>query len=117
MKIRQLPYTHKDYWIDCITDALYECDASLRPDQISYVAEAVQNNHENYGMAFYTPPSSDRVYDIEKQHEEKYKKLQKEFDEYRNNAESALKKALKQKKDSNISINENGDVFSYEGRT
>jgi ClpP class serine protease len=77
----------------------------------------VQENHENYGMSFYTPPSSDRVSDMERQHEEKYKKLQNEFDEYRNNAESAVKKALNQHTVYDVSIEENGSVFLHGGRT
>jgi hypothetical protein len=73
--------------------------------------------HENYGMAFYSPPSSDRLNSIESEWKAKYANLQREFDTYRGNAETAVRKALHQYSDSDVSIGEHGEVFRHGGRT
>lgn len=68
-------------------------------------------------MAFYSPPLSDRLGDIEQESAGKLKRLQAEFDAYRNNAETAIKQALHQYADSNVSIHAHGEVLSHSGRT
>lgn len=80
----------KDYWEECISLGAEECGLRLSAEQIDCLAESVMSGHENYDMAFYTPPSSDRIYSIEKEYELKLKRLQTEFDAYRCNAESAV---------------------------
>src|SRR5579864_229772 len=47
----------EEYWRECIACAAEECDLVLTPEQVNYLAEAVQGSHENYGMAFYQPES------------------------------------------------------------
>ena len=71
---------------------------------------------ENYGMAFYTPSSNDRLKDIEQEWKSKLKLLQNSFDNYRNNAETAIKKALNQPNDTRVTICEYGEVFRHGGR-
>ena len=68
-------------------------------------------------MAFYSPPASDRLSDIEREWKAKNAALQREFDAYRGNAETAVRKALKQYDDANVSIGEHGEVFKHGGRT
>lgn len=60
---------------------------------------------------------SDRIASIESEWKAKYDALQKEFDRYRNGAELAVRTALKQYSDTNVSITENGEVFRHCGRT
>ncbi|OKP30181.1 hypothetical protein [Serratia fonticola] len=109
--------TELDYWEECISLGAEDCDLKLTPEQLKCLAESVSGGHENYGMAFYSPPDSDRYDDIEREAQSKLKKLQAEFDAYRNNAESAVKQALGQYRDANISIGDHGEVFRHGGRT
>jgi hypothetical protein len=53
--------TPVDYWKECVSVAAEECDADLSSDQITYIANAVQVAHENYGMAFYSPPAGEHI--------------------------------------------------------
>lgn len=108
--------TDLDYWKECIGIAADECDLSMAEEQLSYIADSVSSGHENYGMAFYSPPSSERISDIEDEWKRKYASLQAEFDKYRGNAEAAVKRALRQHYDANISIGEHGEVTRYDGR-
>lgn len=48
-----------DYWRECVAIAAEECGATLTKEQIDCIAGSVQGGHENYGMAFYQPSSSD----------------------------------------------------------
>ena len=106
-----------DYWKECISISADECELKLTNEQLKYVAESVENWHDNYGMAFYSPPPSDRISDIENEWKLKLSALQKEYDSYRNNSETAIKKALRQPSDSAISIGKYGEVTRYDGRT
>lgn len=109
--------TDVEYWKECISIAADECELSLTDEQLTCLAESVSGGHENYGMAFYSPSASDRYYDIEREWEGKYKALQSEFDKYKNNAETAVKRALNQYEDSSVSIGEYGEVLRHGGRT
>lgn len=106
-----------DYWAECISLAADECGLTLTSEQLSELAASVQGGHENYGMAFYSPPDSDRRNAIEAEWKAKYKALEAEFDRYRGNAETAIGKALRQYSDANISIGEYGEVYRHGGRT
>lgn len=106
-----------DYWKECISIAADECDLTLTDEQLACLAESAKGGHENYGMAFYSPPDSDRYNDIDREWEKKYKALQAEFDAYRGNAESAVKQALRQHRDDNVSIGSHGEVLLHGGRT
>lgn len=42
----------KDYWIECVSDALEDAGVVASADQIELIAHTVEGAHENYGMAF-----------------------------------------------------------------
>ena len=106
-----------EYWQECIEEAAEECELSLTTEQAKFLAKAVSYGHENYGMAFYSPPPSERLNAIEQEWKDRFAKLQAEYDRYIKNAESAVKQALRQSNDTAISIGEHGEVTRYGGRT
>lgn len=106
-----------DYWEETIAIAADECGLSLTKEQIGYLAGAAEASHDNYGLAFYSPSASDFYAGVERDWERKYNALQKEFDTYRNNAESAVKIALHRSSNDSVSIGEYGEVTLYSGRT
>lgn len=108
--------TGLDYWKECISTGAEECDLELTGEQLECLAETAQGGHENYGMAFYSPPASDRLNDIEDEWRKKYNDLQADFDRYRDNAEKAVGRALHQYDDANISIGDHGEVYRIDGR-
>jgi hypothetical protein len=107
-----------DFWEEVIGEAADIGGFSLTPEQIKALAEGAMGAHENYGMAFYSPPASDGYARIEREWEAKYKRLEAEFERYRNGAETAIKRALPGRTyhDSLVSIEENGDVRLIDGR-
>lgn len=107
----------KDYWKECISVAAEECNLNLTPEQLECLTEGVESGHEHYGMAFYSPPSSDRLSEIEREYKTKLKELQKEHDKYVCNAECAIKQALGVHRDTIVTINNYGEVFQHCGRT
>lgn len=106
-----------DYWQECIAVAAEECELTLNKEQLEYIADAVENSHENYGMAFYSPPNSDRLEAIKREEDFRFNQLKQEFETYKSNAEKAMKTALQMHFDDKISISEYGDVFVHNGRT
>lgn len=107
----------KDYWIECISSSLEEHGVRASSEQIKLIADDIEGAHECYGMAFYSPPPSDRIAVIESEHEARYRKLEQEFADYQNNAETAVKKALNQYPDERVTIGEYGEVLRHGGRT
>ncbi len=105
-----------DYWRECLGIAADEHDISLTKDQLDALADAASSGHEHYGMAFYSPPASERLDEIRREGDKKLKALQAEFDRYRENAESAVKRALRMHSDDQVSIETHGDVLRYGGR-
>lgn len=109
--------TQIDYWIECLSEAADECGFTLTQEQFTCLAEAVKIGHECYGMAFYSPPDSDRLAVIERESADKLRRLQAEYDAYRSNAETAVKRALRQYHDAQVTIGEDGEVLRHGGRT
>lgn len=109
--------TGLDYWKECISIAADECELTLTPEQLTYLADSVSGGHENYGMAFYSPPPSERMHDIEREWKAKLKAQQDEHERYVNNAETAIKQALRVHRDDQVSIGSHGEVLRYGGRT
>lgn len=107
----------RDYWQECIAIAAEECDLKMTPEQLDCLARGAENGHEHYGMAFYSPPSSDRINDIEQEWKTKLKCLQDEFDSYKGRADVAVKQALRIHNDCPVSIGHNGEVLMHCGRT
>lgn len=107
----------QNYWQECIAIAAEECELTLTPDQLNCLAESARGGHEHYSMAFYSPSASDRLDEIEAEWKAKLKNLQAELDAYRDNAEAAVKRALKVHRDDQVSIEKNGQVLRHGGRT
>ncbi|TDB42649.1 hypothetical protein [Photorhabdus luminescens] len=106
-----------EYWSDCIYCGADDCDLVLTQEQVKSLAESVMRGHEYYGMSFYSPPSNERYAEIEREWKLKLDKLQNEFDAYINNAETAVRIALRQHRDTKISISKDGTVFRCDGRS
>lgn len=106
-----------DYWRECISIGADECGLTLTDEQLDSLAGSAQGGHEHYGLAFYSPPPSDRYNEIEREWKQKYQALQQEFDNYRNNAETAVKQALRVHRDDHVSIGSYGEVLRHGGRT
>lgn len=106
-----------DYWTECIAIAADECELKLTQEQLECLASAAESGHEHYGMAFYSPPPSERMSEIEGEWKAKLKALQAEFDRYRDNAETAVKQALRVQRDTLVTIGSHGEVLSHNGRT
>jgi hypothetical protein len=105
------------YWKECICIAAEECDLNLTDEQLDYLASSAQAGHEHYGMAFYSPSANERLSEIEVEWKKKLQKLQQEFDAYKDNAETAVKKALRVHRDESVSIHSHGEVLMHGGRT
>lgn len=106
-----------EFWKDCIAEGADSCGLVLTAEQETALAESAMGGHECYGMAFYSPPASDRYSQIEREWKAKHDALQREFDAYRGNAETAVKQALRQPRDAIVSIGEYGEVKRHGGRT
>ena len=107
----------QDYWQECMAIAAEECDLELTPEQLDCLASSAENGHEHYGMAFYSPPPSERLNEIEEGWKNKLKALQVEFDAYREDAEVAVKRALRVQPDCRVTIGEHAEVLLHGGRT
>ena len=106
-----------DYWRECLAQAASDCGLTMTDDQLTELSEAAKSGHENYGMAFYSPPCSERLEDIEKEWKARLKAKEQEFDRYQRNAETAVKQALRQHSSAQVSIGEYGEVLRHGGRT
>lgn len=109
--------SRRDYWQECIAIAAEECDLTLTHEQLDCLASSAESGHEHYGMAFYSPPQSERLNEIEECWKSKLKALQAEFDAYRWHAEVAVKQALRVNLDEHVSIEPHGEVLMHGGRT
>ena len=105
------------YWSECIETAADECDLNMTAEQRLAIAENVSSWHENYGLAFYSPPSSERYDAIEREWKQKYEALKAEFEAYRGNAEKAVHQALRLRRDTTVSIGAHGSVEGHNGRS
>lgn len=108
--------TTTDYWKECISIAAEECELALTEEQLTYLAESAEGGHENYGMAFYSPPDYERTECIEREWKAKLKAKEAELERYQANAELAVKRALRQYSDARVSIGDYGEVTRYDGR-
>jgi hypothetical protein len=107
-----------NYWIETIESSLDECGIVATREQIKKIAENVQISHENYGLSFYSPPSEDRIYDIQRENEKKINNIQSENKKSELAAKTAISRMLNYKyRPEQIIIQNNGDVFAYDGRT
>jgi hypothetical protein len=68
-----------EYYAEGLAESFDEHGIVATPEQIKAVASDVQGYADNIGMAFYTPPASDRYAQIEGEWRAKYERLQREF--------------------------------------
>lgn len=106
-----------DYWKECVLGAAADCGLVMTDEQAAYMADAVQGSHENYGLAFYSPPASDRLADIERGYKARIAALEQELKSFRASANAAVRDALMLGPDAIVSIGDNGEVYQHGGRT
>lgn len=102
-----------EYWIECISNAAEEIDLELTDEQLDSLASAAENGHECYGQAFYSPPASDRIADIENAWRAKLSAAQDELRQYQTDAERLMKRALRMHGDDRISIGSDEVLIHY----
>lgn len=107
----------QQYWEECLSIAAEENDIVLSSDQLAILAEAASAGHENYGYAFYSPPASDRIHEIEREAKAKLDSKQRELDKLESDAANAIRKAHGLYPETIISFGRNGEVFATLGRT
>lgn len=108
-----------DYWADAFMETLEALGMShvfeaMTKEQLSEAGQSLAVYHENYGMAFYSPPPSDRINSIEREWKEKYEALRKEFEVYERNAEKAVIRIAKLPSYASVSIGKYGEVTRHE---
>ena len=113
--------TREEYWEEACADAFddvgaYEVWKGLTADQQKRIGANLEGAADSQSMAFYSPPPSDRINEIEREWKRKYDALKAEFERYQGNAETAVKIALRQYSDASVSIGEHGEVKRYGGR-
>lgn len=106
-----------NYYTEALLDAASECGLQITPEQAKEIGESIVVAVECEGMAFYSPPASSRFHDEQRNWKQKYDALKAEFDRYQDNAETAVKSALGQRRDTPISIGDNGSVTRCGGRS
>lgn len=111
-----------DYWHEALSIALegtpafevfWALDVKVRDE----IAGALATSAEHESEAFYTPPSSDRYVEIDREWKRKYDALKADFERYQGHAETAVKQALRQRRDANVAIGEHGEVRLFNGRS
>ena len=105
------------YWAECISDAADGCGLQLTAEQLAELADGVRIAHEQYSMAFYSPPSTDRLSEIERRHEEEASQIKARLERAEEGAKTAIRRALGIHSDALISITDDGEVYRHEGRT
>lgn len=105
-----------DFYADAIRDAAEECGAELTDKQIAHLARAADRASKNVGMAFYTPPASDRLSEVENEWKRKYEALKAEYSTFQSNAEQAVQESFGLRRDDRVSIGSHGRVVLDDGQ-
>ena len=87
----------------------------LTPEQRLEIGESLSVSADHASDAFCTPPSSDRIANIERDWQTKYNELADEFAKFRSNAETAVKRSLNLKAWHDVVIKDHGLVEVIEG--
>lgn len=119
------PVVGGDDWLKAARKVLDEFGTSSEGTQELYQLLAaskakpadVAGYVENEGQAFYNPGWGKRLSEIEGEWKKKYAALQCDYEKYQGNAETAIKRALRQSSDAHVSIGEHGEVMRHGGRT
>ena len=109
--------SNSSYWQEAVELACGHAGIALTSEQAESIGEAISISHDNYGQAFYSPPSSDFADREEREWKRKYDTLKAEFDRYISNAEEAVRKKFRLRESDAVSIGEYGSVFTHGGRT
>jgi hypothetical protein len=104
-----------DFYTDAIRDAAEECGAELTDKQIAYLARADRAS-KNVGLAFNTPPASDRLSEVEGEWMRKYEALKAEYSTFQSNAERAVQESFGLRRDDRVSIGSHGRVLLNDGQ-
>ena len=111
-----------EYWEESVSyafDALGKYDVwnMLTREQQKEIGEALVTSHENYGMAHYSPPASDRFNDMERQWQQRLDEERDRTEAARKGAEIALRRVLRVHRDDPVSFTDAGEVYRHGGRT
>lgn len=88
----------------------------MTAEQRAEIGEGIAGSVECEGMAFYTPPASDRISEIEREKDARYRRLETEFERYRETAEGHVKRILRVHRDDPVTIQSDG-IYRHGGRT
>lgn len=88
----------------------------MTKEQRAEVGAGIAGSVEHEGLAFYTPPASDRYRQIEREWQAKYNRLANEYERYQDSAEKHVKRILRVWPDVSISIDSDG-IYRHDGRT
>jgi hypothetical protein len=110
-----------EYWQEAVETALdemglYSLVESMTAEQRAELGKALASSHQNYGMAFYSPPPSDRISAIERDYKARIKELEQDAERYRETAERTVGRILRQRPDALITITDDGEVLRSNGR-
>jgi hypothetical protein len=89
----------------------------MTKEQRQQVGASLATSVEMSSQAFYTPPSSDRYNEIEREWKAKYKRLQDEYERYVDTSGKTLGRILRQYSDTHVFMDDDGNVFRSGGRT
>ena len=81
------------------------------------LASSAESGYEHYGMAFYSPPWSDRMGDIEAEWKARLKRLQSRVRRLQEQRRNRREAGLRQYDDAQATIGERGEVLRHGGRT
>lgn len=113
--------TPAEYWQEAAETALdemgrFDLVQSMTQEQRVELGIALSGSHECFGMAFHSPPPSDRIADIEREYKTRIAKIEVDAERYRHTAERTMARVLHQYPDARVSITENGEVLRHGGR-
>lgn len=109
------------YWQESVEIAFDEIGKwdlieSLTDDERKQIGEALAGSYENYGLAHYTPPASDRFAAMEREWQQRVEDERDRTEAARRGAEKAVRRALRLMPSTNISVTDDGEVYRYDGR-
>ena len=102
--------TDLEYWKECISESADSCGLKLTSEQLEMLANDISNAHDTYSQAFYSPGWDDRFKELESNYKKENIKLKEENNEYKRNAEIAVKRLLKLDEHDQINIDQYGGV-------
>lgn len=110
------------YWQEAFEIALDEMGLfslveKMTAEQRAGIGEALQVSHENYELAHYSPPASDRIAVVELEWRQRLEDERDRTEAARKGAEIAMRKVLRVHRDVPITVTDAGEVYRHDGRT